>query len=133
MHFFRRARTLRFFPWLLAAIVLLRSFIAPGYMFSVSAEAGLGIIFCNGPVSIYSEHERHAAHHHGDDHANQGGVHISPVCSDWSISSLLVFAPIFEPVLFDATLSDISVAYNTPFFQQYSVSPREIRGPPLLV
>jgi hypothetical protein len=133
MYLFRRKKSLGFFPWLLAVAVLLRSFIAPGYMLAVSSEEGLGIIFCDGPVSLERGHDDHAVNHHGDEDATQDEVHISPICSQWTTSSLLVFTAIFEPGLFDAIRAEINTLYNTPHYQQYSCNNCVIRGPPSFV
>lgn len=133
MYLFHRKKSLRFFPWLLAVAVLLRSFIAPGYMLAISSDEGLGIIFCDGLVSIDRGHADHAANHHGGNDVTQDEVHISPICSQWSTSSLLVFTAIFEPVLFDVIRAEIDLGYNTPHFQQYSCNNCVIRGPPTLV
>lgn len=133
MYLFRRKNSLRYFPWLLAVAVLLRSFIAPGYMLTISSKEGLGIIFCDGPVSLEHGHDGHAANHHGGDDATQDEVHLSPICSQWSTSSLLVFTAIFEPELFDVIRAEFDPGYNTPHFQQYSCNNYVIRGPPTLV
>lgn len=135
MPFFRHKRNLKVFPWLLAAAVLLRSFIAPGYMLAASAGTGFAIIFCDGPVSINSKNDEHAAHHHYSDDGDQvrSEIHVSPVCSDWSTSGLLVFNAIFEPVLFDAKPAETGPDYDTPPFPQRPDNTRTIRGPPALV
>lgn len=133
MHFFRRRKNLKLLPWLLACAVLLRSFIAPGYMLSASAEDGLGIIFCDGPASLVSESE-HSGHHHHDGGENQAGVHISPICSKWSTSSLLL-VPYTDIVPVFALYSSLR---ETPDQQsaiprQFPFSKRIIRGPPHVV
>lgn len=67
-----------------AVAVFLRSFIAPGFMIKASAEDGLAIIFCDGPVSMVVSQYEHSGHqHHGDD-AAQKEIHISPICGQWS-------------------------------------------------
>lgn len=129
MRYFRNSEKSIFFPWLLAVAVLLRSFIAPGYMLSVSSGNGFGIIFCNGPVSIEG-HTGHPGHHHGDDHTGHSERHTSPVCSQWSTSSLLVFNTVFEPVEFDKSNTANISEYSTPSFQQLAINNHVIRGPP---
>ena len=84
-----RNRFSRIFPWLLISALLLRSLIAPGFMLSVTASDGLGIIFCNGPVQ-QSPDEVHYQHY-GNGMDTQDTTVISPVCSQWSTSSVLVF------------------------------------------
>ena len=133
MCYFRRQQNLRTFLCIIAVAVFLRSFIAPGYMLKASAEDGLGIIFCDGPVSLYIPQDDHSAHHHhGDDSDTQQETHISPICSQWSTSSLLVFNTIVVPVRLDAERTVYSYHYTTPYFQQYSDFTRVIRGPPSL-
>lgn len=132
MRFFRTTKISGPFPWLLALAVLLRSFIAPGYMLFLSADQGLGIIFCNGPVSIEG-HMNHSGHHHdADDQTSHTEKHLSPVCSQWSTSSLLVFNTVFEPVVFEKSNTENVVVYTTSYFKQYSFNIRVIRGPPVI-
>ena len=133
MYLIRRKKSLRLFPWLLAMAVLLRSFIAPGYMLAISSEEGLGIIFCDGPVSLERGHTDHAANSHDGDKATQDEVHISPICSQWSTSSLQVITAVFEPAVFDESRFEINRFSNTPYYQQYFCNKGIIRGPPALV
>lgn len=133
MQYFRRRKTLRILPWLLACAVVLRSFIAPGYMLSASAEDGLGIIFCDGLVSLVSQTEHSGHHNHHDGGEARTEVHISPICSKWSTSSLLLvpdtdIVPIF---------TRFSSLRETPEHQpavprQFPASKRITRGPPAL-
>ena len=134
MPLFRRKKNPGVYPWLLAAAVLLRSFVAPGYMLTVSAETGPGIIFCNGPVFLNAHHDQHPSHHHaaGDGKARDD-IHISPVCSDWSTSGLLVISAVFETVLFDAARTASGPEYTPPLFHLFSETTRAIRAPPALV
>ena len=133
MNLFRRKKSLRIFPWLLAVAVLLRSFIAPGYMLGISSEEGLGIIFCDGPVTLERGHADHNAHQHDGEDATGSAVQLSPICSQWSTSSLLVFTAIFEPALFDVIRAEVDTFYNIPHYQQFYCNNCVIRGPPALV
>ena len=132
MYISRYAKRMKLLPWLLSAVLVLRSFIAPGYMLSVSAENGLDIVFCNGPVSIEGHMDRYG-HHHGDEHSTHGEKHLSPICSQWSTSSLLVFNAVFEAVVFDKSLAENIPAHSTLFFQRCFKNNHVIRGPPVLV
>jgi len=131
MRYFYRKQKLTTFCWLIALAVVLRSFIAPGYMLSVSADDGLGIIFCNGPGGIYAQHDVHAHHHH-DGGGTQHQNHISPTCSFWSTSSLFVVTPHFEPALIVSTRVEQPVQFQTLLLQQFFDTTRFIRGPPSL-
>ena len=134
MHYFRRKKSLSRFIWVIALAVVLRSFIAPGYMLSASATDGLSIIFCNGPVSLDVNSDDHAAHHHdGNSDEIQQQVHISPTCGHWSTSSMLVFNT-FQAQLLDGAITGIyEYTYKPLLLKRNSVNTRVIRGPPLLV
>ncbi len=118
--------------WLLGALILLRAMIVPGYMVSASGQDGLQIIFCDGPVSISSTQEHHHSQHMG--HHDKGkSVHISPTCSDWSTSGLLLVDGFYQlPVtIFDKSFSVPD--YRNPEFQQTSLHNRAIRAPPVFI
>ena len=121
-----------FVTCVIAVGLVLRSFIAPGFM--LDTTDGLAIIFCEGPIGAHA-----LVHQDGQqDHHDHGGkanhqVHFTPTCTHWSISSLLVFNAIFEATLFDAIHSEYDAAYNTPYFQQCSGNSCIIRGPPFLI
>lgn len=134
MQYFRRRKTLRILPWLLASAVVLRSFIAPGYMLSASAEDGLGIIFCDGLVSLVLQTEQSGHHHHHDSGEIGTEVHISPICSKWSTSSILL-VPETDILPVFALYSSLR---ETPEHQpavprQFPASKRVTRGPPLTI
>ncbi len=133
MHFFRRHKNLRIHLTLIALAVVLRSFIAPGYMLSISADGGLGLAFCDGPVAMYQAHKAHDhhGHHDGDDGAAES--HISTSCSFWSTSSLQLVDSISIPELLDTTRYHEQAAYQTPFLHTLVVYSRVIRGPPAYI
>ena len=130
MRFLRPGNNPRILLYVVAIAVFLRSFIAPGYMLKASAEDGLGIIFCDGPVSLYISPDEHTGHHHHGDGDAQKETHISPICSQWSTSSVLVFNSIVDPLGLDTAQTVYSVHYTTPYLQQYPDSTRVTRGPP---
>ncbi len=130
MHFFRRHKNLRIYLALIALAVVLRSFIAPGYMLSISADGGLGLAFCDGPVAMYQAHESHAHHDHdGDD--SEAESHISTSCSFWSASSLQIFNSVLEAEPVTVSRHQNKIFYRTPILQSYIVNFRVIRGPPV--
>lgn len=113
--------------------VFLRSFIAPGFMLSVSPDKGLGIIFCDGPVVVYSQEDTSPHHHHdGDDEASDTVTHISPVCSHWSTSGANAITVSFEAFQFDTQFQDEVISQDI-LLTGYSVfTNRTIRAPPIL-
>lgn len=130
MRFLRKSKNPGYLLYIVAVAVFLRSFIAPGYMLKASAEDGLAIIFCDGPVSMYTPQDEHTGHHHHGEGDAQKETHISPICSQWSTSSVLVFNSIVEPLGLDKTLSLYINHYTTPYLQQFSDTNRVTRGPP---
>ncbi len=136
MYFFRRKKILYKLIWFISLSVFLRSFIAPGYMVSASAENGLGLILCNGPVSFNIQQDQHSEHHHHDNHSNDdvsNEIHISPICSHWSTSSLLVIDSLFKPENVKAIHVKQHTQYITRLFQQVFNNNHDIRGPPSLI
>ncbi len=113
--------------------VFLRSFIAPGFMLSVSPDKGLGIIFCDGPVAVYSQEDTSPHHHHdGGDEASDTVTHISPVCSHWSTSGANAITVSFEAFQFDTQFQDEVISQDI-LLTGYSVfTNRTIRAPPIL-
>jgi hypothetical protein len=80
--------------WLIVAAVLLRSFIAPGYMLAVTG-GDLRMTFCYGPVAAAEAARDFGTHHHHPQSDPSGSedtqsLYVSPSCSFWSASSLLV-------------------------------------------
>ena len=133
MLFPRYRKNSAYITWLLAAAVLLRTFIAPGYMLAASADAGLRIIFCEGPVAVESGQKQHAGHQHGSEHANEGEIHISPICSQWSTSSLLVLNVVVIPLFPEVFYKVEKQEYEPRFYQSLSNASHAIRAPPSLV
>jgi len=129
MQYFRRRKTLRLLPWLLACALVLRSFIAPGYMLTASAEDGMGIIFCDGLVSLVSQSDHSGHHHHHGSDEVQAEVHISPICSKWSTSGLLVINTFYLPETSPSAVLPES-NYQAPFIRQFTNVLRPNRGPP---
>lgn len=136
MHFIYRPQKLRLILVFIVISVFLRSFIAPGYMLKTTAEDGLGIIFCDGPVTLYVSQDNHTAHthHDGDNNSDvQNEIHISPICSHWSTSSMLVFNTNIGPIRFDLKYSAFNNNYITPIYREYSDNTYTIRGPPVYI
>jgi len=135
MRFSRRQKSLRFHLYLLAAAVLLRSFIAPGFMLSVSSNGSLGLALCDGPVAMYQARQQSDdVHDHHKHHANEDGTtesHVATFCSFWSTSSVLVFNSDIEYRHFVPEHSLFSPQYNSPGYRAYSDPARVIRGPPV--
>lgn len=130
MRYFRKRHNLRSLLCMVAVAVFLRSLIAPGFMLKASAEDGLTLVFCDGPVSMVVSHDEHSGHqHHGEGDA-QKEIHISPICSQWSTSSVLVFNSIIEPLGLGVQNTEYSHFYTTLFLQQFSNTNRVTRGPP---
>jgi hypothetical protein len=119
-------------PRILVTMILLRSLIATGFMLAVS-DGSLELITCNGPVSFVSvasdsKHE----HHNSSEHSEKSQLHISPSCSDWSTSSLLVGIPVFElPVL--ELAPEKTIRSNIVFIDESLNSINQIRAPPSVV
>ncbi len=130
MSFFRRHKNLRIHLYLIGLAVVLRSMIAPGYMLSISADGGLGLAFCDGPVAMYQADDAHSHHNHGaDDESSES--HISTTCSFWSTSSLLVFNTMLEVEPVIAIRHQDQIVYQAPNLQEFFASSRGIRGPPV--
>lgn len=138
MNFFRRKQNVIKLIWVISLAVFLRSFIAPGYMISASAEDGLGLIFCDGPVSLNIQQDQSSGHHaehqhHGNnDDEVQQEIHISPICSQWSTSSLLVINTLFNPPFVISTRVKQHTYYQKLILQQAFNNHRDIRGSPYL-
>ncbi|NOG59302.1 MAG: hypothetical protein HND53_02300 [Proteobacteria bacterium] len=103
-------------------------------MVSASAEDGLGLILCEGPVSytVQKDEDSEHDHHHSNDEAS-GELHISPVCSHWSTSSLLVINTLFEPANIITIQLLQKTQYQTQLFQQDFNNNHDIRGPPFSI
>jgi len=130
MRFFRRHKNLSIHLYLIGLAVVLRSFIAPGYMLSISADGGLGLAFCDGPVAMYQVEDAHSHHNHDvDDESSES--HISTSCSFWSTSSLLVFNTVLEiePVI--AIRHQDQTVYQSLNLHTIIANSRVIRGPPV--
>ena len=131
MRFSRRHKNLRIHLYLIGLAVVLRSFIAPGYMLSISTDGGLGLAFCDGPVAVYQVDKSHD-HHDGHDGGDEAAVsHISTGCNFWSTSSVIVFNSVLqvEPVV--VTGQQDQIPYQTPNLENFNVNSRVIRGPPV--
>ena len=114
--------------------VFLRSFIAPGFMLSVSPDEGLDIIFCDGPVSVHTQQDEILHHVHGEDHEIDGTVtHISPVCADWSTSGILAIMVPFVPIRFDTGHRVQNYSYKQVYYPDAIIQYRVIRAPPPLI
>ena len=100
-------------------------------MLSISADGGLGLAFCDGPVAVYQVDKSHD-HHDGHDGGDEAAVsHISTGCSFWSTSSVIVFNSVLqvEPVV--VTGQQDKIPYQTPNLGNFIVNSRVIRGPPV--
>lgn len=120
-------------PRILVTMIFLRSLIATGFMLAVSTGS-LELIVCDGPVSfvpITSENNGHE-HHHSSGTSEKSQLHISPSCSDWSTSSLLVAIPFFELSVFELT-PEKTIQFNAVPIDEFFDSINQIRAPPSLV
>ena len=133
MHIFRRSQHLTLAARLLAAAVVLRSLIAPGFMLSVSVDDGLGIVFCNGPAAIHAPDNGHSGHHHDNTGKTGDQAHITPMCGHWSSSSLFVAVAFFVPSLEAPLPVKTNAVYQSAPLQKFLDSSRVTRGPPSLV
>ena len=133
MQYFRQKRKIINLTRVISLTVILRSFIAPGYMLSASIDDGLELIFCDGPVSLTSTDDDHSSHHrhHNIDDGIEQEIHISPVCSHWSTSSVLVLNTLFEPTFVFIIRHDEQTRYQSNLVTQTSDNTNDIRGPPL--
>ena len=112
-------------------MIYLRSLIATGFMLAVSGN-GLGIIVCDGPVSFrpaVSEHSRHE-HHHTSGNTENSQLNISPTCSDWSTSSLLVFNSSYDASVSELYVYEV-IQFESVFFDESLDSINQIRAPPI--
>jgi hypothetical protein len=132
MRFFRRHKNLRIHLYLIGLGVVLRSLIAPGYMLSISADGGLGLAFCDGPVAMYQASDAHDHHNH-DGSDNDAESHISTSCSFWSTSSVVVFNSVLdaEPVI--VTRHQDQISYQATNLQHFIPNSRLTRGPPAYI
>ena len=132
MQNFRRKRNLNKYIRLIALALVLRSFIAPGFMLDTSSGNGLAIIFCNGPAGLYVPANDHANHHahYGTDDGPPHQNHITPACSHWSTSSMLVFNSYVAVNLPDTDRTHTVPLYDAPVFAECPASNRLTRGPP---
>ena len=132
MYSFRKNHYFRYTLCIIAVAVFLRSFIAPGFMLKASAEDGLDIIFCNGPVSANVSNDGHSEHHHhGDTNKVKQEVHISPICSQWSTSSQLLSNTIIIPFQFNVKITTVFNQYTPGYIQRFAPTSRITRGPPV--
>lgn len=131
MHFFRRHINLRIHLYLIGLAVVLRSFIAPCYMLSISADGGLGLAFCDGPVAVYQVDKSHDHHdgHDGSDGAAES--HISTGCSFWSTSSLLVLNTALEAEPVIVSRYQDQTTYQSLNLHTIIANASVIRGPPV--
>lgn len=114
---------------LLILALVLRTFIAPGYMLAFSPAGGLGIIFCDGPVSLTVDPaDKHSHHGHHDD--EDAGFSISPTCSYWSTSGLGFVTPDVIPVPSVPTVITLRAEYDSQPALQTGFIFRSIRAPP---
>ena len=130
MHYFCRKQDMNKYAWIIILALVLRSFVAPGFMLDTSSGSGLAIIFCNGPAGLYvpaSDYTEHRAHHHspGDGSGHQN--HITPACSDWSTSGMLVFDSYVDVYSLDTGHTVNIQQYATPLFLEFVDSNRSIR------
>jgi hypothetical protein len=134
VNYLRRKKIIPKISSVIAIAIILRSFIAPGFMISASAEEGLALVFCDGPVSLISQGEDHASghDHHNTADTDQQAVHISPMCTHWAASSILAVNTNFEP----ATTLHLSrleqSSYKLQYVEQRFYHNSYIRGPPQL-
>ena len=119
---------------LIALAVILRSFIAPGFMLGVSADGGLSIMFCNGPAGVHAQYDGHGGHsHHHDDQGAGNSGHVTPACTHWSTSGSFVVAVLTVP-LFSAFSPDQEKPSTPPtVVPSHLDSARVTRGPPTLI
>lgn len=129
MRFFRRHKNLRTHIALIGLAVVLRSFIAPGFMLSISADGGLGLAFCDGPVIMYQANDAHDHQHHGEDDT-EAESHISTSCSFWSTSSVLVFNSVLEAERVIVSRHQNQIFYQSSNLQKFISNSRITRGPP---
>lgn len=129
MRFFCRHKNLRIHLYLIGLAVVLRSFIAPGYMLSISADGGLGLAFCDGPVAMYQAKDSHHHHDHGGDNESSES-YVSTTCNFWSTSSLLVFNTVLEAEPVTVIRYQNQIVYQAPNIQKILANSRVIRGPP---
>lgn len=135
MRYFRRKRYLDKYTWIITLALVLRSFIAPGFMLDTSSGNRPAITICNGPAGLFApvgSYTEHSAHHHVTDGKNAHHNHITPTCCNWSTSSMLVFDFFVEEIPVNANRTDNFPYYLTPLFLEYIDPARFTRGPPLL-
>lgn len=130
MRFFRCHNHLRIHLYLIGLAVVLRSFIAPGYMLSISADGGLGLAFCDGPVAMHQANDSHAHYDH-DGNDSEAESHIPTSCSFWFTSSLLVINSVLIPSLVVMSRHQEQIVYQAPNLQIFITNSRVIRGPPI--
>lgn len=133
-HFITRRIMVR----LLVSVIMVRSLIAVGFMLSVSGH-GLELVFCDGPVSFkpvnndISKRHVHGEHdHHSMGQAGDSQLYISPSCSDWSTSSLLVINNSIEFIT-PHQVTELISPVTLNFIDQSVSSINLIRAPPYLV
>ena len=125
----RRLDKTRMYSWLLVSALLLRSLIAPGFMLSLSAGGGLGIIFCDGPVTL-SEKAGHHQHHDADLQTGDT-ILVSPICSQWSSSSVLAISTGLDLPGLELPHTGIEDRYLPPAIPATYYQKQIIRAPPV--
>lgn len=130
MQIFRCSQHLTLAARLLVAAIVLRSLIAPGFMLSVSADDGLNIVFCNGPVAVHAPDNGHSGHHHADTGETGKQAHVTPMCGHWSSSSHYVVTAFFAPSMDVPLPAKANTKYQSAPVQKFLDSPRVTRGPP---
>ena len=144
MHLFRKLITNRKIVVFFAIGMLLRSFIAVGYMLDTQPANGdlFSVIICEGSAGINaiagldSSSQDHS-HHHGhdtdsDEHDHAAQDHPISSCSYWSSSSLSLFANLDFIDLPNIPLSNDVSVYQDQLVLPLSTYTRLARAPPTL-
>lgn len=144
MHFFRYSIKLRKLIAFIVLGMLVRSFVAPGYMLDTNPADGsfLAITLCDGPAGINAiadlldqDHDHDHHHNHGDhseEHEHAVQDHGFSACSFWSSSSLSLAAntSFLEPAIF--LFSDELLIHQNQTPYQSAYNRRFARAPPAL-
>jgi hypothetical protein len=127
--------------WLLAIVIALRSFVAPGFMLNVDEESPLGIsiTLCGGwtgseQLDVFDDiHAMHkGGHPEQHDHQTENGLTSSTECGVWSTSSTFVQAVVINlDNLLDFGSDAFRPAYHTPYYRVSFQNPQQPRAPPL--
>ncbi len=125
--------------------LLLRSFVAPGYMLDTKPSNGdlFSVILCSGPAGINAIDaiqplvDSHSDHQHNDSvsdhkhHDNAAQEHASSTCGFWSTSSQLLVTEVDFFAIPEPALQQQVILYQTHSSERSLRTNHTVRAPPI--